>query len=530
MSSPAKKRRRVDISASQKRDVCLYKEQHPKATQAQILVHFSNEWGVSVGRSTISDILRDKVKWLSVSKDCGDVLRAKTAMHIPMESALYTWFADVRGRGLAISDDMMITKAKEYGQKLGVTDFQYSRGWLAGFKKRHGIRLYKCHGEAGSAQATVVQAGREQLREDLRDFSPRDVYNFDETGLFYRLEPNATLATAPVPGKKKSKDRLSVGLCSNADGSDKLKPVVIGKAAKPRCFSGGFDPSVYAEYYSNKTAWMVTSVFQTWLQGFDRRMRLAKRQVCLLMDNATSHSTQGLKLTNITVKFLPPNTTAHIQPLDAGIIRNLKLYYRRYQTHHFLECIEKDQPMTVNVRQALRFVHQAWGDVKAKTIANCWRHVNILPSADKPPTDTDSDSDDDIPLQQLESDDDIPLQQLRNMMAKIPDATMTAEEYIHVDATVETSPSMTDDAILEMVRESDTPENSDSESDDDEAPPPRVVTGMMAKNGLADVLTYMENQPSYAHRLPELLSIMKDLKTISQSTCSQSKISDFFTH
>ena len=81
-----------------------------------------------------------------------------------------------------------------------------------------------------------------------------------------------------------------------------------------------------------------------------------------------------------------------------------------------------------------------------------------------------------------------------------------------------------------MVRESDTPENPDSESDDDEAPPPRVVTGLMAKNGLTDMLTYMENQPSYAHRLPELLSIIKDLKTISQSTCSQSKISDFFTH
>ena len=121
------------------------KSNTPKATQAQILVHFSNEWGVRVGRSTISDILRDKVKWFSVSKDSGDVLRAKTAMHTPMESVLYTWFTDVRGRGLALSDDMMITKAKEYGLKLGVTDFQYSRGWLAGFKKRHGIRLYKCH-------------------------------------------------------------------------------------------------------------------------------------------------------------------------------------------------------------------------------------------------------------------------------------------------------------------------------------------------------------------------------------------------
>ena len=46
--------------------ICVYKEQHPKGTQADILVHFSNEWGFSVGRSTISDILRDKVKWLSV--------------------------------------------------------------------------------------------------------------------------------------------------------------------------------------------------------------------------------------------------------------------------------------------------------------------------------------------------------------------------------------------------------------------------------------------------------------------------------
>ena len=79
MSSPAKKRRRVDISASQKRDVCLYREQHPKATQAQILVHFSNEWGVSIGRSTISDILRDKVKWSArVTPLRMQILRAMT--------------------------------------------------------------------------------------------------------------------------------------------------------------------------------------------------------------------------------------------------------------------------------------------------------------------------------------------------------------------------------------------------------------------------------------------------------------------
>ena len=53
----------------------------------------------------------------------------------------------------------------------------------------------------------------------------------DETGLFFRLEPNKTLATGPVSGTKKCKQRISVALCANADGSDKLKPLVIGKSA-----------------------------------------------------------------------------------------------------------------------------------------------------------------------------------------------------------------------------------------------------------------------------------------------------------
>ena len=60
-----KKRRRVDISASQKQYSCLFKEQNPKSTQADILVHFSKEWGVT---------LKDKAKWLAVTKDCSGVL------------------------------------------------------------------------------------------------------------------------------------------------------------------------------------------------------------------------------------------------------------------------------------------------------------------------------------------------------------------------------------------------------------------------------------------------------------------------
>ena len=55
-----------------------------------------------------------------------------------------------------------------------------------------------------------------------------------ETGLFYCLLPNSTLATGPVSGKKKQKERITIALCANATGTDKLVPLVIGKSAHPQ--------------------------------------------------------------------------------------------------------------------------------------------------------------------------------------------------------------------------------------------------------------------------------------------------------
>jgi hypothetical protein len=65
----------------------------------------------------------------------------------------------------------------------------------------------------------------------------RDIYNTDETGLFYNVLPERTLALKgeSCNGGKNSKDRLTVLLCVNSDGSDKQVPIVIGKSLKPQC-------------------------------------------------------------------------------------------------------------------------------------------------------------------------------------------------------------------------------------------------------------------------------------------------------
>ena len=43
-----------------------------------------------------------------------------------------------------------------------------------------------------------------------------------------RLEPDQTLITKRLAGRKVNKECLSVALCANADGSHKLKPLIIG--------------------------------------------------------------------------------------------------------------------------------------------------------------------------------------------------------------------------------------------------------------------------------------------------------------
>ena len=55
----------------------------------------------------------------------------------------------------------------------------------------------------------------------------------DETGLFWKLQPDRSLATKQTSGGKKSKDRITVALCTNGDGSEKLPSVDYREVKEP---------------------------------------------------------------------------------------------------------------------------------------------------------------------------------------------------------------------------------------------------------------------------------------------------------
>ncbi len=71
---------------------------------------------------------------------------------------------------------------------------------------------------------------------------------------------------------------------------------------------------------------MQVSIWNDYITKLDIQMRLRYRNILLLVDNAPVHViNENLNLTNVTVHFLPPNTTAHLQPCDAGIINSFKV-------------------------------------------------------------------------------------------------------------------------------------------------------------------------------------------------------------
>jgi hypothetical protein len=80
------------------------------------------------------------------------------------------------------------------------------------------------------------------------------------------------LATKQLQGHKQNKECLTLAVCCNADGLDKLPLLVIGKYENPRCFKNVNRDNFGCKYRSNSKAWMTQVIFLEWLKRFDARM------------------------------------------------------------------------------------------------------------------------------------------------------------------------------------------------------------------------------------------------------------------
>ncbi|OAD67264.1 hypothetical protein PHYBLDRAFT_118494, partial [Phycomyces blakesleeanus NRRL 1555(-)] len=77
------------------------------------------------------------------------------------------------------------------------------------------------HGEAGSTDIESLQIDKASIKEKIEAYSACDIYNFDETALFYTTLPRTTISRQKFSGWKENKKQLTVDPLCNANGTDK---------------------------------------------------------------------------------------------------------------------------------------------------------------------------------------------------------------------------------------------------------------------------------------------------------------------
>ena len=124
-----------------------------------------------------------------------------------------------------------------FAKKFGHPDWQGYGSFIHRWTKRYGIVNRAISGSKESAAPVdELETWKETvLLPTLSRYSPNDVYNGDETALFYKCLPHRTYCfngNKPA-GSAKRKDRLTLLMITNMDGSNHRKLAVIGKSKTP---------------------------------------------------------------------------------------------------------------------------------------------------------------------------------------------------------------------------------------------------------------------------------------------------------
>jgi hypothetical protein len=99
---------------------------------------------------------------------------------------------------------MIRQKAAQFLERLhpDVPKFEFSNGWLAKFKQRHQIRSHHRFSESGATNTEIIEESLPCIRTILDKYALANIYNMDETGLFYRMQADNSLATRQLEGCK----------------------------------------------------------------------------------------------------------------------------------------------------------------------------------------------------------------------------------------------------------------------------------------------------------------------------------------
>ncbi|KAG9348076.1 hypothetical protein JZ751_004101 [Albula glossodonta] len=484
------KRKRVTLSIDKKLEILS------KLDKGACLATIAKEY--NVGKSTVFDIKKhqDKIKQFAKEATDSRSLKRRCIIRKPddekFDKAMHLWYSQARASGAQISGAIIMKKAKMmYAEMYPEREdghFKASSGWLHRFKGRHCIGDLSSHADTLSADPNVAGATIKRFIDE-NNLTSDQVFNCAETVLYWRLLPEKAFPNGSEKLAKKfksSKDRVTLMATANASGDFRLPLVFVHTNGKPNCFADVTMSALPCHYYSQRGAWMSGNIFSDWflshfvtlVKEYLKRKSLPLRAI-LLMDNTPPHHAAENLVSEtddgcIQCMFLPSNVTSLIQPMDQGILENLKRRYKRDLLRKL--SLESDAYKSytdfceqLTVKDALYMCAKAWGEISAVSLRRSWR--KLLPCYD-------------VEEDDVEEEDDVHFTEDHQ---KLSFSSEAQEEWLRADKDEGTRRTLTDQEIIQRVCESAAEADSDKEEQD-------IIPHAVAEVCLVTTIKWLEQQ------------------------------------
>lgn len=407
-------------------------------------------------------------------------------------------------------------------------------------KARSGLKSIRIKGEAASADETAAKKYPEELAKICQDGGYCDdlVFNCDETGLL--IKPMVTRSFTfegqkSFSGYKENKERLTFLFGGNASGTLKLKPLVLGRSKNPRCFKRVNRFGLPVIYDSNKKAWMTKEIFKNWFENhFAREVAAFCHQkglpfkALLLLDNAPGHP-KDLHHPNIEIRYLPPNTTSLLQPMDMGVISTFKALYLKETFTQALLAVDPSNPRRVDLPQfwkqfdvlnAIESAWKCWNSISEYNMKSMWK--NLFPKRDL--NEAETQTNDQITEEIVKLGQELEFTDLTETVVKDMIGPMAA--------------ALTDQDLIEIDNENEKGDGNDDDENDEEKEPKihlkKIMEGLDFMEKAMQI--FAEYDPDVGRRLEVKSNIENSMKPYEElvaasqfSEKKQSKIDAYFT-
>ncbi len=188
-SRPSKKHKKENATVAQRVEVLDWHHSHGR-NQSTTAKYFSRIYpDLRFKQPLLSAWLKNEHKWRKQLAEGGGKLKKDSITKFPhVHASLQLWVTKALEDNVNLNGEVIRQKWCSFAKLAGVPEEDWlmlSDGWLTSFKSSMGLREFRKHGEAASADPSAVANERERVAKLLAEYAPVDQWNGDETGLFW---------------------------------------------------------------------------------------------------------------------------------------------------------------------------------------------------------------------------------------------------------------------------------------------------------------------------------------------------------